>query len=144
MIIVLNQKEIIINAIPISTLTPTIWKNRCNKKPDTLTLIVTSTNSCFPQKDSANLIIHLKVITGIENISNENLSFSPNPFCNQLSIETDKASSVKITNISGIEVYNGKLSVGKSLIDTNTLSSGVYFITITNEETAVTKKLMKE
>jgi len=68
----------------------------------------------------------------------------PNPFSNQLSIVTDKPSLIKITTISSMEVYNGKVNAGKSFIDTNGFSSGVYFITIINEQTTVTKKLVKE
>ncbi len=84
------------------------------------------------------------VITGIPSVQENNLILSPNPFNNQLSITTDKASTIKITTSSGIEVYHGKLSMGKSLIDTNTLSSGVYFVIITDEQSTIAKKMVKD
>ncbi len=101
-------------------------------------------------KDSTEQIIQVSatgitVTTGIQSINSATTIFvSPNPFSNQLSIVVEKNSAIKITNSSGIEVYNGKLSVGKSLIDTNTLSSGVYFVIITDEQGTTTKKLVRE
>jgi hypothetical protein len=68
----------------------------------------------------------------------------PNPFSNKLIVITDKAASVKITDIAGKEVYTAKVNAGKSTFDTESLSNGVYFITITDETGSVTKKLVKD
>lgn len=80
---------------------------------------------------------------GIETIETANISIYPNPFNNQVYILTDKNSSVKITNLIGELIYNGSLNAGGSTINTGNYSSGVYFITITNGENAITKKLIK-
>lgn len=92
-----------------------------------------------------NLKVVAPQLVGIENNTlNKTISVSPNPFNNQLLILANKASSVKITNLSGTEVYHDNVSAGKSTINTNDFGSGVYLITITNEQTTVTKKLVKE
>jgi len=81
--------------------------------------------------------------TGITPIELNNSSIYPNPFSNKLVIIVNKSSSIKITDISGKEIYSTKIDAGKSTIDGGSFDSGIYFIAITDEQTSITKKLIK-
>ncbi len=81
-------------------------------------------------------------ITSVE--ADDNTVAYPNPFNNTLNIVGDKNSAVKITDVSGKELYAYTInSAGKLTIDTGSLDSGIYFIIITNNTTVITKKVIK-
>jgi len=101
-----------------------------------------STGCSQVQSDSVTF-----TITPILSISeaNENTiaEIFPNPFGNQLNILVQASSIIKITDISGRELYNNKIETGTSVIETTNFITGIYFITITNNQGTVTKKLIK-
>lgn len=80
---------------------------------------------------------------GIETLETANIFIYPNPFNDQLYILTDKYSSIKITDVIGSLIYNGSINAGGNTINMGNYNSGVYFITITNGQNAVTKKIIK-
>jgi hypothetical protein len=68
----------------------------------------------------------------------------PNPFSKKLSVQVEQNSLIKIADISGKEVYNNiVINAGTFEISTEYLNAGVYFITVTNNKTTITKKVVK-
>jgi hypothetical protein len=82
--------------------------------------------------------------TGITAVELNNTVIYPNPFSNKLTVVLDKAASIKITDLSGKEIYSTKVNAGISVIETGNFNTGVYLITISDETGSVTKKLVRE
>ncbi|MCW5908600.1 MAG: lamin tail domain-containing protein [Chitinophagales bacterium] len=74
-----------------------------------------------------------------------NLKVFPNPVQNMLNVESDyDAAELRISDVLGnIVVPATALNKGKNMIDMSYLPQGMYFITATNQGTAVTKRLLK-
>ncbi len=81
--------------------------------------------------------------TGISIITTNSFSVYPNPFNNNLTVGLNERSSVKLTDISGRELYSFVFEKGTSTIETSTLTSGIYFITIANNSGMICNKLIK-
>lgn len=97
-------------------------------------------NGCIDTSDCINV----NLPTGVENLNSQNLfSVYPNPFKDQLTVETPKTAVIIIKDITGIVVYKNHLNSGKTSIDMPYLVSGLYLITITNEEYFITEKYIK-
>ncbi len=69
--------------------------------------------------------------------------FFPNPFNDHINVISYTSSLIKITDITGKEVYNNKVNLGTTLIEIGNINSGIYFITITNNQGTITKKMIK-
>ncbi len=96
--------------------------------------------------DNINLtdgIAHL----GIVNLSEEaNLYVFPNPFSDVLNIEMDpsvNASTVRVFESSGKEVYFSKVNGYRMSIGIGALSPGLYLMQIDTQKGVVTKKILK-
>lgn len=85
-------------------------------------------------------------ITGVEDKnSSENIAIYPNPAKNVLYISgLLENSKVVITDISGKTIANYNIYNNQTSIDIHDLSSGVYFIQVSNDETTLVTKLVKE
>jgi hypothetical protein len=93
---------------------------------------------------SDDISIDNRVLNDIASINKEDNSvIYPNPFTTKLNVITEKNSDIKIADISGKEVYSNKVNSESVLIDLSNLNAGVYFITITNQKTSNTKKIIK-
>jgi len=74
------------------------------------------------------------------------VNFYPNPVKNHLCVQHLKGSTGQIS----IRAANGRLHLSKTIsadietIDCSALSSGVYFVTINQDDQHVTKKFIKE
>ena len=91
---------------------------------------ITNANSC---SDSTNLSISITSV-GINNLSLENdLNVYPNPTKNSITI-TNKSNMVGkkyiITNLIGQTVITGKLNLDETIVNLETLKSGVYLLSI--------------
>jgi hypothetical protein len=82
----------------------------------------------------------LSSIADVDDASNT--AVYPNPFDNTLTITTTNPSSVEIVDLYGRVVYSGNTS-GKTTVDTERLSSGVYIVSITSDAGKTVKKLVK-
>jgi Secretion system C-terminal sorting domain len=75
---------------------------------------------------------------GIEGISaNEEINIYPNPSQGILNIDFKKGSSIKIMNTLGIVIYDAKKDkegAGVARVDLSNFASGVYVVTILNED----------
>lgn len=70
------------------------------------------------------------------------LTISPNPFENHLSIESPVKDEITLQDPSGRIVLQQKVSKGKNRLQTERLTSGIYFIHFHNQ--GQTFKLIKE
>ncbi|MCF6349586.1 MAG: T9SS type A sorting domain-containing protein [Flavobacteriaceae bacterium] len=70
------------------------------------------------------------------------LSIYPNPTNNQVNIKTDRNANYMISSISGQILQKGILTQGTNILEISTLSQGVYFIKIKDNQTEVTQKLI--
>jgi hypothetical protein len=81
-------------------------------------------------------------------ISQEELSLQnqvyPNPFNNSLNINLVEESKVEILNINGACIKTIKLGAGENELNTLELSSGVYFISISNGDKRTVQKFIKQ
>jgi Secretion system C-terminal sorting domain len=87
--------------------------------------------------------LYLGTVSIDEYATKNNVVVYPNPFNNQISVGVEIASNIKITDVSGRDVYSGSLNIGSNTIDTKNLGEGVYFVTVTNKNGVVTRKLIK-
>jgi Secretion system C-terminal sorting domain/SprB repeat len=82
--------------------------------------------------------------TGINTVESVKTNVYPNPFSNQVNVVCDKNNApVFIIDLSGRTVYEGLLNAGTTTINTDHLSSGMYFINIKNDHKMITRKLVK-
>ena len=94
------------------------------------------------------------IITGIEEITPTGIKIYPNPINDNIVIEFGDnpspsgrlgGASVNIVNIEGKVVYsNAAVNSNKLTIDAAAWSKGVYFVTVINDITNTTLKLIKE
>jgi hypothetical protein len=71
-----------------------------------------------------------------------NISIYPNPCKDELNINTEAYSNLKINDISGRLIINQKLEKGINKINTSDLSKGVYLINISTENYNKVEKLI--
>jgi hypothetical protein len=74
--------------------------------------------------------------TGIINAAGEeNISLFPNPADDQLAIANIPAGTnlLEITDVFGQLIYTDRIAASRVVINSQTFSSGVYFLTLTNE-----------
>lgn len=95
--------------------------------------------------------LSIPVITGLnESNSNNNISISPNPtagnfYINFVSKTDRKKYSLKITSMFEEVVFNSELNNNENEIDISLLSSGVYILSVyDNENKIVFKKIVKQ
>lgn len=63
----------------------------------------------------------------------DQIKIYPNPVSNNLFIESEINTVIRIYNIYGIEIYSNDLRIGKQTIDVSSYISGVYFLEIQKE-----------
>ncbi|MBW6483696.1 MAG: T9SS type A sorting domain-containing protein [Vicingaceae bacterium] len=105
--------------------------------------------SCVDTSACVNVII-----TGIEELTPTGIKIYPNPFDDNIVIEFGDnpspsgrlgGASVTVVNIEGKVVYsNAAVNSNKLTIDAAAWSKGVYFVTVINDITSTTLKLIKE
>jgi hypothetical protein len=77
-----------------------------------------------------------------DQLGNQKVKVYPNPVKDKLTITTDELATVSIKSIIGVEVYTGQLNAGKNEVNISHLSSGLYFVIISTEDTSVTEKIV--
>lgn len=85
------------------------------------------------------------IINGIELNETDEIKIYPNPVSDELIIESgrNETTEFEIFNLSGRLIFKGEF-MNKASVQTNSWSSGAYFIKITNEETSGYRKFIKE
>lgn len=86
-----------------------------------------------------------KYLSVIDKKENKFISIYPNPFKDQIiiSLENDQASEVIISDISGKVIVNQKFNERVIHLDMNGLSAGQYVVTVKNETSVITRKIVK-
>jgi len=81
---------------------------------------------------------------GLSEFSSMNVDIYPNPATNSVMIKADGSYNYTLTDLSGSTVMNGENVNGAIQLDVNQLSSGAYFVTLTNEFKTESHKLIIE
>jgi hypothetical protein len=83
---------------------------------------------------------------GITPHRNSDLTISPNPATNEITIETSTTpvSQLSIVNLNGQELLTRQITETKTQIDISTLTSGVYFVRLTNDKSVEVRKIIKQ
>ncbi len=79
-------------------------------------------------------------------ISEKIISIYPNPVTNEMSIvcyQLARKAEIEIYNVLGETVYKGETSNIKKEINVSGLRSGIYFVEVRNEQSAIKKKIIK-
>lgn len=90
-------------------------------------ITVTATDDCGTTISDEMTITFLNDL-GMDDLNtNASISLYPNPAENQLTIETNKPTSIFITNILGEQLFNSQLDQ-TTIVDLSNFSSGIYFV----------------
>ncbi len=73
-----------------------------------------------------------------------NFSIAPNPATDIIFLTTNKQATVQINDVFGKLVFEKKNCTNQEQIDVSSLKSGVYLVTVLNENSSFTKKLLVE
>lgn len=109
------------------------------------TVTVTDANGCQ--------LVQSAIITGINEVNEDKISINllPNPANSRVTLEyfseKNTSANLRVVSINGQEVYNENINIGKGSnvhsMDISTFSKGVYFVQLVNNNTTITKKLVK-
>ena len=92
-----------------------------------------------------NFVAHLMYTEGVGEQSGNKTLIYPNPVNNKLTIEAEQAlGTVEIYNLMGALVYSQKDCANKVEINTSDLTTGIYFIRMTNDKTSEARRFVKE
>lgn len=82
---------------------------------------------------------------GIEKMSDKNIKIYPNPFDDQLRIETDSPGHcyIEITSLSGRSLLDITMAAPANQLDLSSFQKGIYIITIRSEEFLTMRKIIK-
>ena len=85
----------------------------------------------------------IEFTTSIKTVSKNDMNIYPNPVKDILTIENIENSKIMIYDISGKTVYLKQTNTNVEKIDLSELNRGIYFITISNNDKVITKKIIK-
>jgi len=104
-----------------------------------------ATTSSLVSYNSSRSNVATNVVSSIPEFEEENNSIKlyPNPVKNELRIEYDGKTSFEIVNLMGQVIMNGNLNKS-TIVQTSTLSSGVYLIKVRTGNSFEYKKIIKE
>ena len=88
----------------------------------------------------------MDLITATQNIADENIQISPNPFSDFLNIETEilEIYSFQIIDITGRIIQTGELNSGLTKLNLSHLGVGVYFISIRSKSSVINYRVVKK
>ncbi|MFN0188257.1 MAG: T9SS type A sorting domain-containing protein [Bacteroidia bacterium] len=103
----------------------------------------------FPDSNITPVIYDLCALTGMNQVNESDISLFPNPFENQITINSSQLvkgeTTFTINTISGQEVFNRfvKNYTGTIQLNIGELNTGIYFLKISNGSNLITKKIIK-
>lgn len=97
-------------------------------------------------EDGANLdyLEFNKLITGLTDQNNLNISIYPNPAKNTIQLSAPINSSYSLVSITGQALLIGNMNTSKELLQLETLEKGVYFLKVKSGEKTETLKVIHE
>jgi len=81
-------------------------------------------------------------VNGIDNEEDFIINVYPNPFTNQITVNSSMIGSITVVNLSGKIVY--KREHNEFLVDLNYLEGGIYMLILQTEENYYTQKIIKK
>jgi len=103
------------------------------------------------QGNAFSVDIHLQEAVGINSLTKNDITISPNPFTSKIELDYNdkihKNINIYIYSILGNIVYQTEIpsSETKTFINLNNINAGVYFIKISSPSTKpITKKIIKK
>lgn len=101
----------------------------------------------FPNMETAVQRVYDNYVLGLDVVNTTEFSVFPNPVQNQLKFLTHQdlsgMASVEIFNALGQSIFQAKMPNDKQL-DVSTLSSGMYFVKVSDGNQSATKKIIKK
>lgn len=79
-------------------------------------------------------------VLGTTNLTKKNTEVYPNPFINELIIETDDTQVVEVYNLAGQKVAQATTKKGRNVLQLSSLKQGVYILKANNQTYKVIKK----
>lgn len=135
-----------LNGVNVNGALSNVWGASNLNDKDKVTCEVTSSYICpQPQKVTSN-VITLKIKTGINNLSQHNISIYPNPTQTTLTVEgVAKGTMLQLKDVLGRQVINTTSTQTKTVLNTAQLSAGNYLLILTTTDGEVmTEKVVKE
>lgn len=107
--------------------------------PGNYTLSMRSSNNC----NDTTITVNLTDWTGLENLFDQNILVYPNPANNEIHITSDQHqfNKIIITDLAGRIVLSSSFT---ERLNISSLEKGMYLLTLENDKTTLTTKLIKE
>jgi PKD repeat protein len=83
------------------------------------------------------------LVTGTEEIMNENISLYPNPAQDQINISCPDQSTLVMTNVTGQIISTIQNTKNQEVMNVSDLANGIYFVRIVNNNVVTTIKFNK-
>ena len=115
------------------------WNQYAQAGVYTIELIAVN-SSCDSDTMTVNVVV--LDITGVNEISHEELLIFPNPAHEMIWVKAKKG-TISIYDAAGKLVYSTIINSEITSIDLNEISSGIYFVELTNESGVVREKFLK-
>ena len=107
-------------------------------------LFAATSYGCYPQGVILITVIN-NVCTGIDEVENYNSFYVyPNPSDGIINIEIEHESELQIVDLMGKVVHEAKLRSGTNTIPISNLSDGVYYFKVKEDNSVITKKIIKQ
>lgn len=101
-----------------------------------------SQNGCISPFSNAEFVEYTSA--GIRNINQTGITVYPNPFQDQLTVDTEAGSEVVFIDLNGRVIYTVKLQSKTEQINTSHLPAGFYVVSITKDDKINHFKLLKQ
>ena len=82
--------------------------------------------------------------TGVSELANSNISIYPNPANDFVVVKSENNSEIIISDLSGKVVYQNINNRATEKINISSFTTGVYIVTVKNDNSVYTQKLIKE
>jgi len=132
-------------AYPSHTYTAAGWYNICGTVTDANGCVASScVNDSLYKMSSANAMITVNVVaplTGVAQTAHDKFLFYPNPANKEFSVETNTPCKIELFDLSGKKVLSKNLT-GKTIIETASLSEGIYMLNLHTADRSSTRKLI--
>jgi len=104
-----------------------------------------SSTSTMVSYNSSRSNIATNTVSGVDELTGDNnqIKIYPNPAKDQIRIDFEGGSTFEILNLMGQVVYTGNL-IKNTIVETSSLSSGVYMVKIKTGKTFEYRKIIKE
>lgn len=99
---------------------------------------VTNGSGCETMSETAD------ITTGLYEIEKSDITISPNPSKDNITVEGATKGKIEIVNLQGQLIKSVNVSDNKTNIDISDLSSGVYSLMFTSNKGIIVKKLLKQ